>query len=229
MIKSLTWWDEIRSYLTDVLITSSESVFGNELYLILRKGKLQLCTEKAVYSYEERYYNFKHLFEHSVDLSKIPGHKVLILGLGLGSIIQILENINPLRWTFAAVEIDPSVCELANDYVLHKIQSPVDVVIADAEVFMQTVQDKYDLICVDIFIEDIIPGQFKSMDFLDSCKRALNPDGVLIFNTPAFDHRDREESRIFFGLFKEVFTDGCMRYIHRNYMLISDCRVMKDD
>ena len=49
--------------------------------------------------------------------------------------------------------------------------------------FIQTCQDSYDLIVVDVFIIDTIPAIFTEPDFLISLTKRLRPGAKLIYNT----------------------------------------------
>lgn len=220
---------KLQSYLIDVLIERRTSTFDDDLFLILRRGKLQLCTANAVYSYEDRYYNFAGLFTDWMDLSELDGKKILILGLGLGSVPQLIENHDPGNWQFTAVEIDEAVCELAGTYSVPRISSTMEIVVADAAAFMALNTRSFDLICMDVFVDDKVPPIFKKDEFLLDCQRSLEAGGLVVYNAPAFDHLDRDESRSFYRRFNRVFPDACMLEIHRNFMMLSNRRYLKRD
>ncbi len=94
---------------------------------------------------------------------------------------------------------------------------------ADAQSFLALNQTSFDLICVDLFVDDQIPEKFKTQDFLEELKGSLTPRGLLVFNTLAFRDRDKKESRDFFdGIFNTVFENGELVPVYKNYMLIND-------
>jgi len=73
------FWKKWYSYLDDVLIEQTESLYNEDLYVLLCKGRYQLCTNNAIYSYADKYENFKIAF----DKLRIEEHdieEVLILG-----------------------------------------------------------------------------------------------------------------------------------------------------
>ena len=84
-------WKRYLSYITEMHIESASSDINPHLYVSMQKGKLQLSTQNAIYSYGENYHNFAKTFAQ-LDLSSIQNGEVLILGFGLGSIPLILEK-----------------------------------------------------------------------------------------------------------------------------------------
>ncbi len=221
-IKSIASWQKAASYLYDVLIERTGSEINPELYLFLSRGKFKLCTDKAVYSYEDRYDNFRILFDKHWRPDNIKGRDVLILGLGLGSIPILIEKTFPDElWYFTAIEVDEEIIRLAEDYVLHMVNGPLDIYSADAEVYIRTSAATYDLICMDVFINDAIPDEFLLEDFLWDCHDTLNDEGMIIFNTLAYSSEDRRRSQAFYdGVFKKVFSTGRLVHCHHNYMLL---------
>ena len=110
----------ILSYIKDIPIVSTSSEYNEILDLYLVKGRYQLCTENAIYSYGDKYDNFANAFKQ-IDLDKV--NDVLILGLGLASIPYILETIHQKAFNYTGVEIDDEVIYLASKYVIDDLKS----------------------------------------------------------------------------------------------------------
>ena len=202
---------------------SCSSDYNPELHVLLSKGRYQLVTDKAIYSHEDLYDNFGEILCNRLDLTKRDDIKVLVLGLGLGSIPIILDQIRPGQYDITAVEIDEVICELAATYAYHKIKSPINTVIGDAYDIVGQMNDSFDLICVDLFVGEHTPQKFRSADFLQKLANLLNSDGVVIYNTLGYTKTDKAESASFFNKqFKSVFVEAESIYAHRNYMLISN-------
>ena len=85
-------WKKWLSYLMEWHIESAPSPINPHLYVSLKKGRYQLCTANAVYSYDELYNNFSDLFPQ-LKIEQLPGQRILVLGFGLGSIPLIIENL----------------------------------------------------------------------------------------------------------------------------------------
>lgn len=201
---------------------SRTSEHNDELYVVLHRGRIQLCTANAIYSYEERYDNFAEIFTNHIDLEMFRKGEMLLLGLGLGSVPYILDLLKPGFWDIVAVEIDEEVCSLATKYTIPKLQSRLQTIIADAEHFVSVDTAHYDLICVDLFIDDRIPVQFQDVKFLETLSDRLTKDGLIIFNTLAYTESDKNESMSFFkNTFLKVFPKGYLVDAHKNFMLIS--------
>src|SRR5262245_42558966 len=117
-------------------VMSTSSTFNPELKIVLHRGRYKLLTQGAIYSYGDLYSNFRLSFnrlrweEHSIQ-------SCLILGLGLGSIPDMLINRFHKPMKFTAVEIDEVVTKLAFDFVLNPKHINVEVFTADAGSFLQ--------------------------------------------------------------------------------------------
>ena len=108
-------WKRLLSYLFEIHIESTSSDYNPHLYVSLQKGRYQLSTANAIYSFEDLYDNFSDAFKE-IDLDQLNVQNVLILGFGLGSIPIILEQKFNKKYFYTGVEIDEEVLYLANKY-----------------------------------------------------------------------------------------------------------------
>ncbi len=214
-------WKKWLSYLFEFHIESLPSVINPHLYVSLKSGRYQLCTENAVYSFEDKYDNFKRIFDQ-LDLSRVEGGKVLILGFGLGSIPILLEKKKLNNIHITGVELDENVLLLAEKYGLEKIPYPIELICADTRVYMEQNRNCYNILIVDIFTDDIIPEYFRSKTFLSLCRRALTEDGTLLYNTLGATDEDKSKSEeFFFDTFSKIFPDARLADVNGNYILIN--------
>lgn len=174
-------WKRWLSYLFEVHIESAGAEVNPFLYVSMKKGRFQLSTDKAVYSYDDLYDNFTTAFE-ALDMQRFNPESVLILGLGLASVPYILETKYKKLPYYTAVELDEEVIYLAEKYRLGSMQSSVQCIAADAEVFVSICQDSFDLIVIDLFIDDVIPEAFLSLTFMEQISELLEDGGLLMFN-----------------------------------------------
>jgi spermidine synthase len=114
--------------------------------------------------------------------------RVLIVGLGGGAMVRFLTHHEP-QLRIDAVEIDPVVVRLADQYFGVRSGGHVQVHTADAVAFVEAVSEPYDLILMDAFLRPSgdtdtvgVPTRLKTLAFLDRLKRALTPGGVAAFN-----------------------------------------------
>lgn len=169
------------SHFTPIPIEEASSEQNPELAVVLDRGRLQLLSGDAIYSWDDLYRNFDVAFAQ-LDLDQRHCEDVLLLGLGLGSVPFLLEKKYKQKYRYTAVEWDETVAGLAEKYTLSRLKSSVETVIADAEVFVEVCEETYDMVIVDIFEDDLTPPQFETPEFLEACDALLKPNGLLLFN-----------------------------------------------
>lgn len=208
------WW----SFFQEVELEEVDSDFSDFLVVSLNKGQYQLSTSRAIYSYGKHYYNYSRIFDkYNFPINGLK--KALILGYGLGSVPQILSQYY-LKLEVTGVEIDPAVIYLNEKYGFEKNGIAIQVEGEDAEYFMESCNDKFDFIAIDIFIGDIIPDEFEAISFLENIKASLNGNGLVVYNRVQYTTDKKRESEYFFNnVFKKVFPDGKAHTIKGNLML----------
>ena len=217
-----TFWQRANSYFRDVEIETTESNYNDLLRVVLRRGRYQLQTRHAIYSYGDLYNNFRKTFE-KISITNLPIKTVLILGVGLGSIPFMLEKKFGKIYSYTGVEIDGTVLQLAQKYVLNDLKSPMSIHLTDAEIFVSMCREKFDLICMDVFIDDKVPSGCETTTFLQQLKKLLTPGtGILLYNKLAATPSDRSRSSLFLETqFKKIFKDADFIEIAGNYILIN--------
>ncbi len=222
---TVSTWKKYLSYLYEFHIESAPSEINPHLYVSLSRGRYQLSTANAIYSFADLYDNFTLTFQkiHLPDTVQ----DVLILGFGLGSIPYMLEKKFDKNYQYTAVEIDENVLYLANKYTLPELTSAITMMPADAFAFVHYCHDTFDLICMDVFLDDIVPENFESQQYLEQLATLLNPKGILLFNKLAATKADRTQAAQFVELFKKVFPKGAYLDVNGNWMLINDAAFIK--
>ncbi len=214
-------WKRYLSYLSEIHIESAPSDLNPHLYVSLKKGRYQLCTANAIYSYGDLYDNFFKAFQH-LDFEQQSIKQVLILGFGLGSIPWMLEKNFKKQFEYTAIEADEAVVYLANKYVLDEIESPIQLICTDAEAYIDQSQTQFDLICMDIFLDDITPERFKSQDFLKALEARLSPNGILFYNCLSANKKDRIQTESFYREnFQKVFPEAIFLDVNSNWIIIN--------
>jgi spermidine synthase len=80
----------------------------------------------------------------------------------------------------------------------------------------------YDMICIDIFIDDHIPHYFLTKEFLMQVQTCLSSEGTILFNHLGHTHDDIEAAKNYFStVFSVVFPDSQMMRVKKNFMMIS--------
>lgn len=209
----------LASYLWDVHLESTSSDYNDELHVVLSRGRHQLCTANAIYSFDDLYDNYRRAFQ-KIRVDELGINKVLILGLGLGSIPYMLEKKFGVDFHYTAVEIDEEVARLAHTYTLQNLRSPMETIIADAHDFIMQNDDTFDLICMDVFVDDVIPQKFHKENYLSALGSALGKDGILLFNRLSRTKADIKHTREFFNhSFSQAFPNAAYLDVKGNWML----------
>lgn len=208
-------------------VESVEGTLNPSLHVSLVNGRYQLSTDSAVYSFDDLYDNFTTAFERT-DLKAFQPKSVLILGLGLGSVPYILETKYKLEPVYTAVELDEAVIYLAEKYRLSNLKAPVQCIAADAEVFVSINTETFDLIVIDIFIDDLIPDPFLSEGFMARIKGMLNMDGLVMFNHMAMDREQKDLSiRYLERVMRPLFPSASYIETRNNYILVNTSQYLK--
>jgi spermidine synthase len=114
--------------------------------------------------------------------------RVLVVGLGGGAMVRFLTHHAP-DVRIDAVEIDPAVVRLADQYFGVRSAGSVRIVTGDGVAFIESTSERYDLIFMDAFLRPSsdtddtgVPTRMKTVAFLGRVKQALAPGGVVAFN-----------------------------------------------
>lgn len=171
------------SYLYDITLETTQSPHNPHLQVVASRGRVRLDTKNATYSHEDLYTNFYQCFQQ-IKISQQTLQNVLVLGLGLGSIPLMLEQNFKQNAQYQAVEIDPIIIQLAQKYMPSPILQKTKITQADAFNFIENppTATKFDLIAIDIFIDDKIPQNIQTQNFLKNTQKILKTKGILIFN-----------------------------------------------
>ena len=213
-------WTRLISHIVQVPITKATSHQGDSLHIHLIKGRLQLSTDKAVYSFDDKYDNFVHGLK-AIRPEKYRNTPFLILGGGLGSVPYILEHKHSITPQFTIVEIDIAIIHLFNQFTKPRLRSDIDIQAVDAESFVQNTSNKYGVIVIDLFIDDCIPDKFQTKEFLSQCRQALLPDGVILYNWMTVS-KDETEAFLAYkvNVFDSVLTQTKAVKTKYNHVLI---------
>ena len=174
---------KILSYLYPITIYNKPSVISKSIEVTLYNGKMLLNTKNTNYSYGSLQAILKKgLLEiGAAEISSMES--ILILGVAGGSVVQTLVNDFSFSKKITGVEIDNEIIDVANLYFnLDKIPN-FKCVIADAEQFVQSEANHYDLLVIDIFKDTDMPEFLFDESFITNCKKLLNKNGYILFNT----------------------------------------------
>lgn len=157
-----------------------ENGVNGKLELWLIDGKKVLNSKHANQSYDSLHRVFQKIFT-KVELKKSAPKKVLLLGLGGGSVPTILFDELQLDCQVTAVEHDPIMIAIARkEFGLNRFKH-LDIIESDAYKFVLHSHLTFDLIIVDLFIDNRVPEQFCEEEFNTALINLLD-HGKIIFN-----------------------------------------------
>jgi spermidine synthase len=96
------------------------------------------------------------------------------------------------------------------------------VITTDAYTFLSLTENMYDMICMDVFIDDAVPQELETKDFLEMLKETLTDEGLLIYNRLSLTGKDIEDTERFYNeVFIKVFTQASIFDAGGNKMLLN--------
>lgn len=170
---------KIISYIWPFTRTVKSTINGT-LEITLMNGKKVLDSENANYSYGllQKVLAFGLSKTGNID----PTADILLLGMGAGCVLESIKKMLVHTGKITAVEIDPTVIEIAKSEFAIERFAPLEIVQSDALAFVNNCPKQFDLIIVDLFIDEKVPERFYSTDFWNKVSALLKLKGNVIFN-----------------------------------------------
>lgn len=113
-------------------------------------------------------------------LAKKDGN-VLLLGLGGGTFYHQLTD---LGYVVDAVELDQRIKDVAVKYF--SVPEDANVIIDDARHFVNINKKKYDLVLMDLFLNETPPAHALTLESFEKVKSDLNENGFIMINFYGF-------------------------------------------
>ena len=156
------------------------SVHSGLLELKFVDGKIILDTPFANHSYGTVQKVLEFALQN-IQLSHIQ--TVLLLGLGGGSIIKSLRSRFRYRGTIQAVEVDPLMIRMAQEEFGIGRDKQTQIACCEASDYVSKETRTFDLVMVDLFIDDRVSKEILSEEFWRTLKDRVSPNGYIIFNS----------------------------------------------
>jgi len=163
---------------------------GNRLVEILDHGSTRslyfggryLQSRMSLLAPQELLLPYTHYMMFALLLIGAP-KRVLLIGLGAGSLVRFLHHHFP-DCVIDAVDNSSEIIKLARGYFRLPASSRVRVHFRDGSDFLRdrSAMARYDLILLDAFDEEGMSGQVYSGPSYRRCREALAPDGLLCCN-----------------------------------------------
>ena len=130
-----------------------------------------------------------HLYTAVMELPRYffhGGGKVLLIGLGGGSLAQLYANAG---WTVHAVELDGEVARLAREYFGLKPEH-AEISLMDGRQYLAGTKETYDVILLDAFGSSSIPYHLTTVEAFALASSRLAEEGLCAVNIEAVGWRD---------------------------------------
>lgn len=127
-------------------------------------------------------------------------------GLGGGRIPLVLHHHYPALQLDCA-EIDPAIVALAHGYFGVPVDPRLNIVIADGRTWLEQTSTAYDLILLDVFLDNgYSPYRMATQEFFELCRRRLRPGGVVALNLLPEDPFAGDKAQTVAAVFADVWS-----------------------
>lgn len=179
---------KVLSFILPNTIKKGTTILGQEYEIAFEFGKKVLNSANANYSFG----SLHEVMQKGIAkyLKNNNPSKVLILGLGGGSCVDILQRKcrNPLQ--IKAIEIDSDIIGFAKEYFNIGQYSNVEIINGDAQYLTKYLKEEintFDLIIDDVFWDNQIPDFCFQKEFIEQAKFLLKEGGCYFRNVMESD------------------------------------------
>jgi spermidine synthase len=156
-----------------------KSKYNGTLEVDFEDGLKVLNSASTCYSGKTLHDIFVKVFRN-IDLT---GRKnVLLLGLGGGTVVKILQDESKFDGKIVAVELDTVIADIAVKEFGIIPGKKMEIVCNDATEFVKSDKRKFDLIICDIFVDNTLPDAIVKPEFWNNTMKRLSQDGLIVFN-----------------------------------------------
>lgn len=194
----------IYSYLLPVTVERRNGTVTPYLEVLLVDGKYVLDTSSVNYSYGGLHKVVQRAFTY-FNIKKLEFENVLVLGFGAGSVASILTEEYGMRCKITGIEKDEVVIDLAKRYFNIDRFKNLELIHESAYTYVQRTDNKFDLIIMDVFVDETVPKMFHEETFLKHLDRLLSNNGVLFYNFMTSHGNKKSEFEKLSSRFETIF------------------------
>lgn len=188
---------KLLNYLFPISVYKQKSSVSKSINVVLFEGRLMLDTPNTNYSYGSLQRILRFGLQ-KIGFAKVQEMRhILVLGLAGGSVVRTLVDEIGYKGKITGVDIDSEIVEIAKKYFNLAEISNLEIVIDDAQRFVQKTKLKYDLVIIDVFQDDTMPEFLFSPKFIDKTLFLLTSDGKILFNTMKINKLQKERNAFF--------------------------------
>ncbi len=181
-IVNTSFLQKIWSYWSPVKIHEFQSFDNKLLEVFVSKGRFALAVHDTLYSYGISYTPFLKILKYFKKSNQLTSlQSVLMLGVGLGSAVQMLQKANDIPRKYDLVEIDPVILSGAQT-ILSSLSIDANYIVDDAIRFVDQNTKQYDLVNLDVFSEKIVPEAILTKSFHQKLHKSVQQNGYMCMN-----------------------------------------------
>lgn len=189
--------NKLFSYFIPITILKRKSKWSENLELTWNNGELVVNSRNLNYSYGTSQRILKKGLQ-TIGYSKILEMKsILVLGVAGGCVIKTLTDEINYKDRITGVEIDPAVIDIANNYYKLNEVPNLKIIIDDAFDFVLNTEEKYDMVIIDIFQDQLMPKFLFDNIFAKAIGALIGKTGVAVFNTMLLNSDDSKRNKKF--------------------------------
>lgn len=204
------WLQLAGSYIWGQRLATYNSSLSGKLEVWMVNGKLVLNSAHANQSYDSLHHVFAQVFDE-IQLANQPVRNALLLGLGAGSVPALIEEELVMNCKITAVEKDPLMIELGKKYFDLNRFKHLQIVLDDALHYVASCKKQFELIIIDLFVDDHVPEPFTDEVFLTDLNRLLSNEGFVLFNMIVQTPSQLEQFKRVYDFFSE--QDGVTKIL----------------
>lgn len=194
---------KLSSYMLPYQIDQKEGKLTQYIEVVVDGGKLLMNTSKVNYSFGTLHTVFLESFK-KLEIQNREINKVLVLGFGGGSVVAMLNDDFNINTKTIGVEADDVVIELAKKHFNLEKYNDLTLVNEDAFNYVINCKEQFDLIAVDIFIDDLTPTQFSNKEFVLALNKLVAPNGLVCYNRMVSKSGTKNEAQKLIQLINET-------------------------
>ncbi|MDO4783449.1 MAG: fused MFS/spermidine synthase [Capnocytophaga felis] len=185
---------KLLSYIIPITVHKQKSSINKSIDVVMRGGRLVLDTPNTNYSYGSLQ-RILRLGLKKIGFSEVQKmQNILVLGLAGGSVVKTLVEEIGYKEKITAVDIDTEIINVAKIYFNFDRINNLEIIIDDAQQFVQKTKSKYDLIIIDVFQDDMMPEFLFSQKFINQALSLLTSNGKILFNTMKNNKKQAERN-----------------------------------
>ncbi|MBI3235580.1 MAG: methyltransferase domain-containing protein, partial [Bacteroidetes bacterium] len=127
---------------------------------------------------------------------------------GAGSIASILQDEYMQNCRIVGVEFDQVIIKLAHQYFSLDRFKDIELIHYDALEYVKKSDLKFDLIAIDLFINDYTQDIYATKEFIEYLKPLLNEGGLIVYNRMVSSVETENQATAIAIYFMEVFGVG---------------------